>query len=375
MAIGCFVKGDKTARVDLIHRFVLTKSQVWVMSGAHFRVWYGLLSESYDAEVPLDHSQGGLPLRVTHVRENDAVGRPFKDVIVSTSGNDPDWKIPEKETLKERGIKQVISYSEGRILFCDCILEEYTEDSRLTIQTKGEYNRTYVSRAGLPFLTVGVYHYESNATKSYQAVIKNMIRFVNRGLKHGVDVITGDANSASNKINKSQEVQHPQISAINMAMEAIVTCFNQSQSHPLDYLRVSTEVSASKRSIIEAALKHGTSQGIEHDGYFGLLDALVTNIFHWGKTDHMRDCRERHISDDFQIDENQPLGNIYPDYKVSSGERYKLLSNEQLMVGSNDTDWHHPLLVNLDVLYQNANVSESQMKRRRTIAEDRGYSS
>lgn len=32
-------------------------------------------------------------------------------------------------------------------------------------ETKGDVSRSYVYRAGLPFLAVSVYHYERNATK------------------------------------------------------------------------------------------------------------------------------------------------------------------------------------------------------------------
>ena len=113
--------------------------------------------------------------------ENETVG----DVITSTSGNDPDWKVPNKVT----GVKRTTSYSHGRILYCECGISEYTVNATVTIKTKGGYNRTHVHRAGLPFLTVGVYNYECNATKSYQAVVKNMTRFINRGLQHMDDVI------------------------------------------------------------------------------------------------------------------------------------------------------------------------------------------
>ena len=80
------------------------------------------------------------------------------------------------------------------------------------------------------------------------------------------------------------------------------------------------------RSILESSLNYSTAANLEHDGF------LVTNFFHWDKTKRMRDLRGRNITDDLKPDENQPLGNILPDYKVSSGERYKLLTNDELLV-------------------------------------------
>ena len=112
-----------------------------------------------------------------------------------------------------------------------------------------------------------------------------------------VDVVTGDANSACNRLSKSQLASHPEISAMNVAMEGIVTCFNQAQKEPLNHLRISKEVSASRRSILESSLNYGTKAGLEHDGFYGVLDCLA---------------RRGNTGDNFEPDE-QPLGNIFPD--------------------------------------------------------------
>ena len=167
-----------------------------------------------------------------------------------------------------------------------------------------------------------------------------------------VDVLTGDANSACNKFGKRQEVQHPQMSAITYAIEGIVDSFNKANGDPLQHIRVSTEVAASKRSIINASLKHGSKSSLDVDDFYGVLDSLVTHVFHWAKTNRMYDCRKRNTPEDYKPDPELPLGSIYPDYKVGSGERYKLLTNEQLMLGTADTYWHHPLLVNLDTTHE-----------------------
>ena len=194
-ALGCFVRGDSTARVELINRYVLTKSLTWAMSGAYFRVWYGLLSDSEDSKVPLNRSSSGEQLPATHTTSrSQTVGKTFRDVISSTSGNDP----------KLKGILNVQVFHGGRILYLEGDRDECAPDAVLANKA------THVHRAELP------YHSECNAPRSHSAVIGNMVRFIYRGLKHMVDVITGDANPACNKQNNSQLVSHPEISAITL---------------------------------------------------------------------------------------------------------------------------------------------------------------
>ena len=113
---------------------------------------------------------------------------------------------------------------------------------------------------------------------------------------------------------------------------------------------------------LESSLNYGTTARLEHDGFHRVLDCLVTHALHWAKTNRMRDPREGNVTDNLKPDENHPLGNIFPDYKVDSGERYKLLTNDQPLVGSSDSDWHHPL-----------NISEAALKRKRE--KERAYSS
>ena len=111
----------------------------------------------------------------------------------------------------------------ARILHLEFDRKQY---AALTVETRGEFCRTHVHRAGLLFLTVGVYHPERNATKSHNTVIRNMVKFVNRGLERMVGVMTGDANSACNKLN-----------SLRLAMEGIVKCFSDAQEEPLNQLR------------------------------------------------------------------------------------------------------------------------------------------
>ena len=67
--------------------------------------------------------------------------------------------------------------------------------------------------------------------------------------------------------------------------------------------------------------------------------------------------------------------NIFPDYKACPGERHKLLTNDKLLVGPSDSNWHHPLLANIDVAQENSNISKAALKRKREKDRERRYSS
>ena len=124
-------------------------------------------------------------------RENLAVGGTFNDRIVSTSGNDAGSVASRKHNhfrMEESCISMAGLHK--------TLLMQSSQSTRT--------NRTYVHCVGVPFPTVREYHYATD--KAYNAVMGNMIRFLDRGLKNVVDVITGEANSACNQLSKNRLV-------------------------------------------------------------------------------------------------------------------------------------------------------------------------
>lgn len=63
--IACFVKGDSSTRVDLVHRMASEKGPTWQFTGAYFRVWFGTVTP--DSKI-----------------FTDDVPAPFPDVYCST---------------------------------------------------------------------------------------------------------------------------------------------------------------------------------------------------------------------------------------------------------------------------------------------------
>ena len=114
--IGCLVRGDESARVELINRYVLSMSLTWVMSGAYFRVWYGLLSDSEDTKVPPNKTRTGEPLPAAHIRNSHTVGKIFRETQAM---------IQPGSFLADKGIKSARFFRNGRFLYLDGGIMEF----------------------------------------------------------------------------------------------------------------------------------------------------------------------------------------------------------------------------------------------------------
>ena len=134
---------------------------------------------------------------------------------------------------------------------------------------------------------------------------------------------------------------------MNVVMEGIVNCFNQAQKEPLNHRRISAEVSASQRSKLESSLMRSSEAGLEYAGFYVVLGSPESHV--WTKANRMRDLRQS----------NTPC----------SQELCFPVVGFQLLLGTGDADWHHQLLVNLDVLHESSIVSEAAMKRKRRSAD------
>ena len=112
----------------------------------------------------------------------------------------------------------------------------------LTTQSRGEYDRDCVHNPNF------VFDFQRNTTKSHQTLIASMTRLVNLGVKFMVDIATGDANSACNRLNSKQLLSHPQVSTLNIVMEGIAEVFNAKQGDPLKQILISSGCAASIHS-------------------------------------------------------------------------------------------------------------------------------
>ena len=74
------MKGDHAARVELLNRMAITKSKSLVMTGAYFRVYPGLLSDSDDSRVPLQRKRLGASTAYTLRRDPSVLQEGAKEM-------------------------------------------------------------------------------------------------------------------------------------------------------------------------------------------------------------------------------------------------------------------------------------------------------
>ena len=94
-----------------------------------------------------------------------------------------------------------------------------------------------------------------------------------------------------------------------------------------------------------------TKEGSGFDRTFP--DCRVTFVFSWGKTNIQQKFRQFEIANldqDTMDSMIEDVDKVISDYKVTSAERYKHISNETLMLGPCDSDSHTPLLVYIRIL-------------------------
>ena len=143
----------------------------------------------------------------------------------------------------------------------------------------------------------------------------------------------------------------PYVSILSVATKDFRNAVNMCQTDPTNMLMITAETSASLRSMIEAPLNCKTEKEIETDSFHGILDCIVTHAFHWPKTKEMKHAKKAYFKDLSRDPDNRnredPQDIEHQHYTVTPAERYKLMTNKMLMLGENDADWHHPLLVNI----------------------------
>ena len=132
------------------------------------------------------------------------------------------WKHPRTDDIPR--CRNIEVYNEGRR--CE-ELPTVPEDKY------ADFPRSIAHRAGLPFHTAGVYHYETSATKSFTSAL-----FL-------ADIITGDANSAANQRHKKQLVLNPMFSVLSAATEDLRNAVNILQTDPTNVLATTAETIAS----------------------------------------------------------------------------------------------------------------------------------
>ena len=94
----------------------------------------------------------------------------------------------------------------------------------------------------------------------------------------------------ANKLVTIASTSHQPEQKESMRLIQTIKTRKGAEKEPLNHLRVSSEVSASRRSTLQSSFK------IRHDGLHCVLDCLATHVFHCAKTNRVRDRRQRSIT-------------------------------------------------------------------------------
>ena len=289
-----------------------------------FRCFFGTENHCTDAEYD-------IPTSVCLATTGTSMFRESKKYIGP--------RLPPRRTVQGHGRNKeiVVIHIEQSDEFRG-VFPESSNDSLL------EFDSRHVTRADLPFATIGVFHIHPSishgaARDDFQTEIMPLVTL------YKCDAITGDANKSANTYSKLQQVYNPANGLMNILMTAYQRLWNETENLPLvDRMEYAMETSCTLKSIVRHHLYMKTGSGFDQT----FPDVMMTFVFGWGKTNIQQDFRKEEMDamkdDQLETMRNDPTTAIF-DYQVSSAERFKHVNNEMFMNGSQDSDSHSPLMV------------------------------
>ena len=186
-AIGCFVRGGPHARVELLARHMSSRSSNWGTTFGMFRCFFGIENGESDPWYT-DSTLDCLATTGTDMFEAGSKGK-----YIGT-------RLPPRTRVKGHGKHMEI-----------ITIQIEANDEFRGAMPKSEsnppehYDTRHVTRAGLPFATVGVFHAHPNMSHGairadFQEGIMPLVA------EYQADIISGDANRSANTFSGNQKV-------------------------------------------------------------------------------------------------------------------------------------------------------------------------
>ena len=173
-----------------------------------------------------------------------------------------------------------------------------------------EFDSRHVTRADLPFATIGVFHIHPSishgaAREDFQNEIMPL------GTLYQRDAITGDANKSANTYSKLQHVYNPANGLMNILTKAYPKFWNETENLPLvDRMEYAMETSCALKSIVRHHLYMKTGSGYDRT----FPDVMMTFVFGWGKTNIQQVFRKEEMNamkdDQLEAMRNDPTSAI-----------------------------------------------------------------
>ena len=143
-----------------------------------------------------------------------------------------------------------------------------------------EYDDRHITRADLPFATIGVFHIHPSishgaAREDLQNETMPLVTL------YQCDAVTGDANKSANTYSKLQHVFNPANGLVNILMRAYQRLWSGTKDLPLvDRMEYAMEKSCTLKSIVRHHLYMKCGSGYDRT----FPDVMMTFVFGWGKT-------------------------------------------------------------------------------------------
>ena len=300
--IACCVRGGPSARVELLAAHISTRSQNWGTTFGMFRCFFGTKEDGTDPEYET----------------------PTSDCLATTGTS---MFTESKKYIGSRLPARTIVQGHGRDKEIVVLHIEQSDEFRGMVPKSSdkpyyEYDDRHITRADLPFATIGVFHIHPSlshgaAKEDLQNEVMPLVTL------YRCDAITGDANKSANTYSKLQHDYNPTNGLVNILMRACQRLWNATKNLPLvDRMEYTVETSCTLKSIVRHHLYMKCGSGFDRT----FPDVMMTIVFGWGKTNIQQDFRkiEMNNMDDEQLEfmRNHPNKAIF-DYQVSSAERYK----------------------------------------------------
>ena len=180
---ACFVRGGPHARVELLARYIGLKSQCWSTTFGMFRCFFGLEEHCADPEYDIPTS--------------DCLATTGSDMFIDKSKH-INRRLPPRTVVQAHGKNHEIIVI--RIEHQNELRGDFPKSEDVPRQN---YDTRHVTRADIPFATVGVFHIHPSITHGAARtdIQEHISPFI---AEYQCDVLTGDANKFANTYSKSK---------------------------------------------------------------------------------------------------------------------------------------------------------------------------
>ena len=259
--IARFVRGGPSAT-----RHISTKSQNWGTTFGMFRCFFGIVENCTDPEYDIPTLDCLATTGTSMCTESQKYIGP---------------RLPPRTTVQGHGRnKEIVVLHIEQSDEYRGMLPKSSNNSLL------EFDSRHVTRAALPFATIGVFHIRPSishgaAREDLQNEIMPLVTL------YQCDAITGDANKSANTYSRLQHVFNPANCLMNILMKAYQRLWNETENLPLmDRMEYAMETSCRHHLYMKT--------GSGYDRTFP--DGMMTFVFGWGKTNIQQVFRKEEMN-------------------------------------------------------------------------------